>query len=197
MTRAGAIALLGTVAALVVFDAGEWLVGRSRQANIGVPAQAGPQTSDRQPAAGETGPAEGAVESWLTTVLGRPLMTPSRRPAASAGGASLALTGGLPRLAGTVFKQDGAIAIFARGDSGGAVIVHEGGTLGPYHVTRIAPNSVVLEGPGGTQTLHPRFGQASTAVGVENGFPPPLNMPGVLPQMPGVMQPYQPPPNNQ
>jgi hypothetical protein len=194
MMRGPALALALFAAGLLMLVAGEWLAGEMRLAHIAAPAPPARLAGGPAAAAGETAAPEESITAWVATALARPLMSASRRPAAVAGGSGLALSNGLPRLAGTVFKADGPTAVFARDDSGHAVIVRQGGMLGAYRVTRIEPDRVTLTGPdGAAQTLHPTFGQGQEGVGPRGPYlPGPMNMPGALP---GVMQPpqFQPP----
>jgi len=194
MMRGPALALAAAAAVLLLLVAGEWLGGELRLARIASPAPLARVAGGPVAAAGETAAPEESIATWVATALARPLMSASRRPAAVAGGAGLALSNGLPRLAGTVFKADGPTAVFARDDSGHAVIVRQGSMLGPYRVTRIEPDLVTLTGPDGvSHPLHPTFGEAPEGAGPRGPYlPGPMNMPGTLP---GVMQPpqFQPP----
>lgn len=135
------------------------------------------------------------IAGWLRVALARPLMTVARKPAASGGGPAISLAGGLPRLAGTLTDTDRSVAIFARDDGGKPVVVAQGAALGPWRVTRIAPNSVTLEGPSGRQVLHPSFGKGTPADVPGTTMPgmpamqPGLNFPGLVPpNLPGRLQ---------
>jgi hypothetical protein len=189
VTRRGALGLAGTAAALLVLIAGEFWGIEAHLARIDVPAARSGLAPERAPEAGETAAPSESIDAWLATALARPLMSSTRRPAPSTG-SGISLSNGLPRLAGTLFDSGGGTAIFARDDSGHPVVVRVGGALGPYHVTHIAPNSVTLDGPGGAQTLHPRFGDPKAAgIGPEYpNMPGPMNMPGVMQPMPGLLQ---------
>ena len=189
MTRGTAFGLAGTATVLLMLIVAEWLGIEAHLAHMLAPTPLIRSTPEHTPEAGETAAAPEAIDAWLSTALARPLMSSSRRPAPTSG-SGISLSNGLPRLAGTLFENTGGTAIFARDDNGHAVIVREGGTLGPYRVTRIEPNSVTLDGPGGSQTLHPRFGEARTAGGGADFpmGPSPMGMPGVMQPMPGLLQ---------
>jgi hypothetical protein len=201
MIRLPMLALAGAATFVLLLVLGEWVGGELRLARIAAPPPLAQPPQERALAAGQTAAPPEAIDSWVQTALARPLMSASRRPAAVVGGSDLALGNGLPRLAGTLFTSDGATAIFARDEAGHAVIVHQGGTLGPYRVTGIEPDKVTLEGPNGVETLHPRFGDAREGGGYQPGpyLPGPMNMPGVM-QPPQFQPPqFQPPvqPDNQ
>ncbi len=197
MIRTPILALAAASAVLLILLAGEWIGGEVRLAHIAAPVPIAAPQEARALAAGETAASPEAIDSWVQTALARPLMSASRRPAVVAGGSDVSLSNGLPRLAGTLFKSDGATAIFARDDAGHAVIVREGGTLGPYKITGIEPDKVTLLGPNGVQILHPKFGDGREGMGGQPGpyLPGPMNMPGVV--QPPQFQPPQIQPDNQ
>lgn len=119
---------------------------------------ASPSRPAPPPAAGPPGP--DPVEGWTATLLARPLFTPGRRPPAAAAAAEppAAAAAEPPRLAGVLAAPDGARAIFAA--EGRALVVGEGGAVGPFTVRAIADGVVTLAGPGGVRTLRPRFDDA-------------------------------------
>jgi hypothetical protein len=109
-------------------------------------------------------PTEAVIDhtgDWLATILARPLFSRDRRPAppvaAAAGPMRAATSDGLPRLSGVLVGPFGRSAIFAGGDGGKGTIVAEGGTVGAYTVSSIAPGRVTIDGPEGTRILHPSF----------------------------------------
>lgn len=95
-------------------------------------------------------------EDPLNTILGRPLFSPDRRPAAS-GARSVS---GLPRLAGIVVTGSRRTAIFAASPGGKPVIADEGVRIGVYDVKAISEAGVTVAGPEGTMVLRPMFDPA-------------------------------------
>lgn len=90
-----------------------------------------------------------AIAAWGGTALARPLFNASRRPAAEA---STQIDFTLPRLSAIIVTGATRRAIFAAPGQK-PVMVGEGGEIGPYRITAIAPYSVQLLGPGGNLTL--------------------------------------------
>lgn len=195
MTRAGGLTLAATAAGLGLIVMVEWIAGLADLGRVAPPTRpAHPQHHATGPAS-EVGAPPEMIDDWVRTSLARPLMTSSRRPAPSAEDNGVAISGGLPRLAGTIMTQGDATAIFARDDNGRALILHQGGSMGPYRVTAITADSVTITGPDGAQTLHPRFGEAKTfgyqPGPYQPGYQPGPVMPGPMGMqpVPGVMQP--------
>jgi hypothetical protein len=94
----------------------------------------------------------GSRQQWVTTVLGRPLFAPDRRPAAEAGGSDPVL----PRLTGIIASPDHAVAIFQPAD-GKPVAVRHGATIGGWAVLNIVSAGVSLEKAGRRIVLSPRL----------------------------------------
>lgn len=95
-------------------------------------------------------PSEGAVRSWESVALARPLFSPSRQAPAMARNAAPQT---LPRLAGIMISGNEKISIFGGADRS-PVIVREGGWLGAFKVLAIAADSVRVSGPHGVESLH-------------------------------------------
>ncbi len=189
------VALFGVAGGLGLVIVAEFAAGEARIGRIEQPATRQAQQAERPHVALETGASDADIDSWMQTVLARPLMSAGRRPANQPGGTSRALQNGLPRLAGTLAGGGANVAIFARDDGGHPVIVREGAALGPYRITAIVPNGVTLTGPDGVQTIHPSFGNtppSSTPVTQDDDSGgPPVTLPGTVPQQnfPGLIRP--------
>jgi hypothetical protein len=113
------------------------------------------------------------VEGWKADILARPLIYPGRRapslaPALTADNAAPAP---VPRLTGVIVSPSGRHALFTAAPGARPVTVDEGERVGPYLVRSIRSNEVVVDGPGGTRSLHPAYENAVPAA--EPG-PPPL-----------------------
>lgn len=93
-----------------------------------------------------------AVAAWGATTLARPLFSASRRPSAVA---STQTGFTLPRLSAIIVSGAVRRAIFAAPGQK-PVTVGEGGEIGPYRITAIAPYNVRLLGPEGNVTLRPQ-----------------------------------------
>ena len=118
-------------------------------------------------------------QAWVTTVLGRPLFAPTRRPppAAVAQGGDLS---DLPRLAGILISPFGKLAIFATGGAARPVAAGEGGRVGEWSVQSIADGQVVLRGADGPHPLHLRF-ESGTRMPVASPVPQPSGTAATLP----------------
>jgi hypothetical protein len=101
-----------------------------------------------------------AVAAWGATALARPLFSASRRPVAEA---TTQTDFTLPRLSAIIVSGTTRRAIFATPGQK-PVTVGEGGEIGPYQVTAIAPYSVRLQGPDGILTLRPQVSPPAPAV---------------------------------
>jgi hypothetical protein len=95
----------------------------------------------------------------VATILARPLFVASRRPAISASDGGL-VDGRLTdaRLTGIVIEPGHPMALFAM-PGPKILVLGQGGTVGDWHVERITPQDVALNGPTGTTTLRPRIDQ--------------------------------------
>ncbi len=99
------------------------------------------------------------VEGWKADILARPLIYPGRRapsPAPAITADRTASSDPPPRLTGVIVGPAGRHALFATG-SARPVTVDEGGRVGPYTIRAIRSNEVVVDGPGGVQSLHPTY----------------------------------------
>lgn len=101
------------------------------------------------------------VHTWVATVLGRPLFSPDRRPAAQEDAAATGMPG-LPRLTGIMVGPFGRRAIFDR-SGGKPIVVDEGGRIDAYTVASIGVAQVQLRGPNGLHRLQPTFDTADQA----------------------------------
>jgi len=101
---------------------------------------------------------------WVSTILGRPLFSPDRRPvpASSATAGGPAAPQGLPRLAGVLVGPFGRNAIFAT-DGSKPLVVTEGGKVNAWTVQSIEVGSVKVKGPDGAMTLQPSFASSPAA----------------------------------
>lgn len=140
---AGALALL--LAVELVWPGGDAGPGGTPPV---LPARAPAQNNDE------------AVAAWGAAALARPLFSASRRPVAEAA-AQTDLS--LPRLSAIIVTGTTRRAIFAAPGQK-PVMVGEGGEIGPYRVTAIAPYSVRLLGPDGNLTLRPQASPSPPAV---------------------------------
>jgi hypothetical protein len=111
-------------------------------------------------------------ETWVATILARPLLSPTRRfPSAPV---SKAPANDVPRLTGVLVSEAGAGAIFAGAD-GKPVYVKAGDHVGPYLVRAISAGQVTVQGPAGLAILHPVL--APSASKPERSFNSPLPAP--------------------
>jgi hypothetical protein len=100
-------------------------------------------------------------DRMVATLLGRPLFSPSRRPAAAQDAASVAQrTASLPGLSGVIHSPDLHRAIFQSQGAGKPIVkvVSEGQTIDNWTVQTIGPESVTLIRDGQTVLLTPTFG---------------------------------------
>ena len=110
------------------------------------------------PAPGAAGGAAGMaataalLDREVSTILERPLFSPSRRP----GHAAVASTE-LPRLAGIIIGPHGARAIFATSGEDRAIIAGPGAHAGPDLVRAVDVAGVSVIGPNGPELLHPAY----------------------------------------
>jgi hypothetical protein len=105
------------------------------------------------------------TNDWVASILARPLFSQDRHPPAEGAtvvaGPELA---GLPRLSAVLVGPFGRTAIFSP-DGGKPIIVAEGSQIAAWTVRAIEANAVEIEGPDGKQTVHPTFGNMSSAAG--------------------------------
>jgi hypothetical protein len=100
------------------------------------------------------------VADWAGSILARPLLSETRRPAPVAG---VAVDDSLPRLSAIIVIAGVRRAIFvASGEKPQAVA--EGGEIGVYRVKTVAPDSVGLLGPDGLVTVKLQFTVAHPAL---------------------------------
>lgn len=97
---------------------------------------------------------------WVSSILGRPLFSPDRRPSSAA--AAVAGLPGLPRLSGIMFGPFGRSAIFAP-DGAKPVVAQEGARVAGYTVKAIEATQVRLIGPNGSIVLYPTFAAAAAS----------------------------------
>jgi len=93
------------------------------------------------------------IAAWTSTILARPLLSPSRRPAAQPGAAVSDI---LPRLSAIIVIGGTRHAIFAAAGQK-PQLVAQGGEIGVYRIQTVAPDKVDLLGPNGPVTLKPQF----------------------------------------
>ena len=104
-------------------------------------------------------PPAASLNDLVATILARPLFIANRRPAASTADGGLA--GGQltdARLTGIVIEPGRPIALFAM-PGPKTVVLGQGGAVGDWHIERITPQDVALNGPTGTTRLRPRIDQ--------------------------------------
>ena len=97
---------------------------------------------------------------WVSSILGRPLFSPDRRPSSAA--AAVAGLPGLPRLSGIMFGPFGRSAIFAP-DGAKPLVAQEGARIAGYTVKAIEATQVRLSGPNGSIVLYPTFAAAAAS----------------------------------
>jgi len=100
----------------------------------------------RRDVPGDAAPADTAA------ILARPLFAPSRRVAQPAAVAAKVEVAEPPRLAGVIVSPTGSRAIFAH-DAGKQIVVTAGASVDGYVVKSIAPDMVLLTGPGGERVV--------------------------------------------
>ena len=96
---------------------------------------------------------EAMLDQWSSTILERPLFSPSRRPNAAAVAAATAP----PRLAGIILGPSGDHAIFAGSGDARAVLAGVGAQVGPYLIRTINATGVDVTGPKGDEHLLPHY----------------------------------------
>jgi hypothetical protein len=121
-----------------------------------VPGTEVPEPAPRaRPALSRT-PSDAPVrtEALVATILARPLFSPTRRPSVST--AAPPKKPVAPRLAGVMVSAGGALAIFSE-QPDKTILARAGDRVGPYLVRGVAAGEVTVQGPSGTQILHPTF----------------------------------------
>jgi hypothetical protein len=141
----------GLAGLLLLVLAAEWLLPGTTAPMVprspAIPSTMADSTSDAD------------IAQWSSTILARPLLSLSRRPAPVAGADA---SNSLPRLSAIIVIGGTRRAIFA--DSGQKPqLVSEGGEIGDYRVKTVAPDRVDVLGPGGPMTLKPQFIPAAPA----------------------------------
>ena len=150
---------------------------------LGAFSATAPMTATPPPAVVAERPAEAQdhTAEWVTTILERPLFSPSRQPPGEVSdGATSRTPDGLPRLAGVVVGPFGRSAIFAV-EGRKPLVVTEGAHVSAWTVSSIAVGSVQVSGPGGVLTLHPSFQSSSAAAATPTPFQPPQRRMGPSP----------------
>ena len=145
------VALPVAAGVLTLFLAAEWLL----------PGPAAPdwQAPPNIPSGTTEVSGDADVTQWANIVLARPLLSQSRRPAASAG---TAISDTLPRLSAIIVIGGSRRAIFAATGQK-PELVAEGGEIGLYRIKTVAPDKVDLLGPDGPITVKPQFIAAAPA----------------------------------
>jgi hypothetical protein len=101
------------------------------------------------------------LDKTVAIILGRPLLSPSRRPAAVAQDTSaVQRKASLPKLSGIIHAPDLRRAIFQSQGSGKPIVtaVSEGQTVNDWTVRNIGPESVTLIRDGQSVLVRPTFG---------------------------------------
>jgi hypothetical protein len=151
----------------------------SRDGQSGAPY---PPVEARGAAGARPGPANPTATpdrhaAWLADILGRPLFSPTRRPADTG-------VSGLPRLTGIVVAGSQRVAIFAGPANGHPIIAQAGAHVGAYEVQTIADEGVTVVGPEGTTLIKPIFDVARPSVTAPPPVPAAPAVPPARPQPP-------------
>ncbi len=104
--------------------------------------------------------AQAEADRSLAVVLGRPLFTPDRRPAADA----VAADAGMPRLTGIIASSGGAVAIFQAAGTARPVVVRHGDAVDGWRVMTVTAESVALRKDRDRVVLTPRFAGSQTGL---------------------------------
>jgi hypothetical protein len=94
------------------------------------------------------------VAAWTEAMLARPLFNPDRRPVPATRAGTGKST--LPRLAGTIRADRGALAIF-QPTGGKPIVVGRGGVVADWTVSDITDGEVILLRGGSTTTLRTSY----------------------------------------
>ena len=167
-------------------------------ASASLPVAILPEPSTSPPAQGPR------IDDLLTTILDRPLFSPTRQPAARASPdqpTDLELTD--VRLTGIVIEPGLHLAIFAVAGAK-PMARREGEMMNDWRLDSITPREVVLSGPAGTRTLQPKIDTSlvrrvaapprralnpptAAAPGAQMAVAPAAATPQAQPRGPGVM----------
>ena len=115
-------------------------------------------------------------QGWVSTILDRPLFSPTRRPAPGAAASTIAGVGP-PRLSGVLISGLQTRAIFAGPAGEKGVVAGEGARVGAYVVQSIGIGVVTLVGPEGTLVVRPTFDAAARSVTEPPAPPPKITLP--------------------
>lgn len=122
-----------------------------------------PLPSPVRPIVAAGAPDDAPLQSWVETILARPLFSRDRRPADAP--AASAAAPDLPRLTGVAVSPAGRQAIFAAAAGGKPLVASVGDHVAGYVVQAIEPGAVTILGPGGPRLLQPGFaGPAPLAI---------------------------------
>ncbi len=146
MTRAPLLALCGVAALLTATVAVKFrqrpLVPASAVSVSAVPTAATPAAATRVAGAVQ-------VQSWVATILARPLFSRDRRPT-DAPAAIAAVAESLPRLTGITVSPAGRHAIFASPGNKPPLVASPGDRIAGFTVRSIEPAGVTVVGPNGS-----------------------------------------------
>ncbi len=127
------------------------------------------------------------VDDLLATILGRPLLSPTRQPATRPDqptGLDLANV----RLTGIVIEPGHHLAIFAVPDAK-PMVRSEGEMMNEWRLDSVTPGEVVLSGPVGTATLQPRIDASLARRVVAPPRPASPPQPAAVAARPGITPP--------
>ena len=167
----GVRVLLGGCALLVAVVAAEAVSAPS--GDVGQPSAPPSHPAAAPPA--PLAPEGDRSAAWSTTLLGRPLFAPDRRPIAGAAG-PLAHEAALPRLSGIMLSPTLRLAIFEDDHAPRARIVAEGASVAGWMVAGIGTDSVTLSRDGSPSiTMRPRFAAGSPQAAPARPHPAPIS----------------------
>lgn len=107
------------------------------------------------------------IQSWVATILARPLFSRDRRPVEAAA-AVAAVAESLPRLTGITVSPAGRHAIFATPGSK-PLVASVGDRVAGFTLQSIEPAGVTVVGPNGPRVLLPSFEGPHVAAGANPG----------------------------
>lgn len=153
MTRAPLLALCGVAALLATTVAVEFRQQLPAPVSaVSVPAVPTAAT----PAAAARVASVVQIQSWVATILARPLFSRDRRPT-DAPAAVAAVAESLPRLTGITVSPAGRHAIFASPGNKPPLVASPGDHVAGFTVRSIEPGGVTVVGPSGPRVLQPSF----------------------------------------
>ena len=130
------------------------------------------------------------VQTWVDSILARPLFAPSRRPPAIAAGPGTSGPG-FPRLTGIIIMPQQREAIFAVPGKTQQVVVTAGGRLNGVLIKSIEAGWIVIVDAAGARVVRPSFstgaassrtaGAAPPSAPVMVDLPPVRSVPGTSP----------------